>query len=139
MRAIRFRAWDTEKKEMLPPWSIWKTNLFGCDFACDLNLMQSTGLLDKNGKEIYELDKVSVPYINPMGKLCRDTENYKGVIRFIHGSFYVCKNEKEEKSLLSNWCERGETEYISNYGEYAELLDKTVLEIVGNEKEVKDV
>jgi hypothetical protein len=58
-RQIKFRAWDTERKIMLPSWSIWKINLIDCDFACNLILMQFTGLYDKNGKEIYEGDKVS--------------------------------------------------------------------------------
>ena len=58
MREIKFRAWHTEKKRMFPPWSIWKSNLHGYDDSCCLNLMQYTGLKDKNGKEIYEGDIV---------------------------------------------------------------------------------
>jgi len=58
MREIKFRAWHTEKKRMFPPWSIWKSNLHGYDDSCCLNLMQYTGLKDKNGKEIYEGDVI---------------------------------------------------------------------------------
>lgn len=59
MREIKFRAWDEERKEMLPPWSIWKTDLFHYERTYCLRLMQFTGLRDKNGKEIYEGDILS--------------------------------------------------------------------------------
>ena len=56
MREIKFRCWRISIKEMYPPASIWKMNLWGCDFTDDIILMQYTGLKDKNGKEIYEGD-----------------------------------------------------------------------------------
>ncbi len=58
MRDIKFRAWNTEKKIMYPPSSIWKMNLYDYEESYNLNLMQYTGLKDKNDKEIYEGDIV---------------------------------------------------------------------------------
>lgn len=61
MRQIKFRAWDYETQKMLG----WVTiaprihELYGYDKdddATSLEFMQFTGLLDKNGKEIYEGD-----------------------------------------------------------------------------------
>lgn len=63
MREIKFRAWDTEKKE-------WVESFAGFDFVEpdsqseafwlsapeSIKLMQYTGLKDKNDKEIYEGD-----------------------------------------------------------------------------------
>lgn len=60
MREIRFRVWDGE--DMISPdyidrhgYGHWKSN--SIPNASD-KLMQFTGLLDKNGKEIYEGDIV---------------------------------------------------------------------------------
>ena len=64
MREIKFRAWDYERKEMIQPESIiglegetTKQLVLSAPF---LTLMQFTGLHDKNGKEIYEGDIVSM-------------------------------------------------------------------------------
>lgn len=79
-REIKFRAWLNVQKEML------YEDLFGAEKfgGRDCEIMQFTGLKDKNGKEIYEGDIVAREQ-NPMTD---DTGYYEEVIpelqRFFH-------------------------------------------------------
>lgn len=70
MREIKFRAWDAESKEMLSDvydgmmiqMNNGQLGLYddvGEFIELDYPLMQFTGLLDKNGREIYEGDIVT--------------------------------------------------------------------------------
>lgn len=98
MRQIKFRAWDKISKILLTvinidfrkdrvkmctpdlPSNEWNNQLNMVD------LMQSTGLLDKNGKEIYEGDVI----INPA-----DPENKKWEVVFVTGKSKLGEHDDE--------------------------------------------
>jgi len=60
MREVKFRAWDNYDKKMVSWMEILENRSYTYDFMNNVlkNLIpqQFTGLLDKNGKEIYEGD-----------------------------------------------------------------------------------
>lgn len=126
-REIKFRAWDTETKEMSYDY-LSKHWLRVCIESPYVELMQYTGLKDKNGREIYEgdiLTSVEYPFQDE-GKY-----NYHGVIEWIdeEASFYMTKRlANPEKRGMSNGISQPiesieEFEVIGNIYENPELLE----------------
>lgn len=125
-RIIKFRAWDKEKRMMFEPSSIsWKNGvLWVCDahgenkleyelIAPNSQLMQFTGLLDRNGVLIYEGDIV---------KVRRDTRYSQEVVEFDGGAFYAgmhhgSSTKKRIKLLIPKM-----VEIIGNVFENPELI-----------------
>ena len=93
MREIKFRAYDKKEKkmhygnmEMFDDMIGFRFGHFGIDTSKeDIELMQSTGLKDKNGTEIYEGDIVRVP---TMG-INYSHDHIGGVVELIDGCFTV--------------------------------------------------
>jgi len=88
MREIKFRAWDKNKKVMTfvgeLAWLVGGLHFMDAG-ACqgfidkDAELMQFTGLKDKNGKEIYEGDLIKLDsFMPPVMQIC-----------FIEGAFCI--------------------------------------------------
>lgn len=67
-REIKFRAWDKRMSRMLFGVTPMSGSIWWNDGACfdscgkEYDVMQFTGLLDKNAKEIYEGDVVKIHY-----------------------------------------------------------------------------
>lgn len=129
MREFKFRAWDKWDKRMIQPhdgdfikWhamSNWK--------QC-LEVMQYTGLKDKNGVEIYEGDILTSPYypFQDDGKY-----NYHGVIEWDQdsASFYMTKRlvNRDKNGISDGISEPIEDiedfEVIGNIYENPEILE----------------
>ena len=125
----RFRAWDKHNQNMFAndELIIWNGNVYANDskkLSCnnlkgwsidDEYLMQSTGLKDKNGKEIFEGDIV-------------DYKGRKAVVKW-HGSYasFIYRFVDELNERVSEWhplfLAYYHFEIIGNIYENKELLD----------------
>ena len=124
----KFRAWDKKLQTMLDVslidfkkgvlvgehWKFGETNFMSFD---EIELMQSTGLLDKNGKEIFEGDIVRQVRTQPT----TENEIIIGVVTMIEGTWLIMNDCEQLASKL--WSETDENEIIGNIYENKELLD----------------
>lgn len=111
MRENKFRAWDSDNKYMLSLADVMYKNEYvtiqnGNTLRSEFKtiiLMQFTGLLDKNGKEIYEGDIIQATYPSMLEPLMRKRgERYEIIFRL--GAFkafdLATKNGDIEDSFL---------------------------------------
>ena len=83
----------------------------------DLNLMQSTGLVDKDGKEIFEGDIVRQVRTQPT----TENETITGLVTMLEGAWLIMNDCEQLASFL--WSETDENEIIGNIYENPELLE----------------
>ena len=129
MREIKFRAWDKEFNQYSP--RATQHPIKDINYLTDYVWEQFVGLLDKNGKEIYEGDiviqreEVKNPRTRESYKKPRFVER-KGIIVFQDGCFDF-KNERYSGQIR---CYMGygkgniQLEVIGNIHENGELLEK---------------
>lgn len=112
---FKFRAWDRGKEKMIAPHDgdFIKWHAMSNWQEC-LDVMQFTGLHDKNGVEIYEEDVVRWN-IN-------DTEII-GKVEFVLGGYDLYEIREDGKPWLVCWDHfRGDSEIVGNVYENPELL-----------------
>ena len=123
MREIKFRAWDKENEEMYDvamidvetgevAYTDHPTGYNADALLEQVELMQYTGLKDKNGKEIFE------------GDILRDTDSEIYYVDFIRGCFYLRTNYKSFPHLgWAEWLPMCEIDRLANPVDF---------EIIGN-------
>ncbi len=129
-RQIKFRAWDRFNESMLSPHDVngnkkdlsWFFSQFeeAVKGGNDLVLQQYTGLLDKNGKEIYEGDILNVCNGSINGRLWM--QKPYSVKYILDKGFDICMFcwDKDGNNIMdsTHWCE-----VIGNIYENPELLN----------------
>ena len=126
----KFRAWDGAKKEMFKDtFAITEsgqvvvveqefvTSPPDYVFVDYLTIMQSTGIKDKNGKEIFEGDVVRQVRTQPT----TENETITGVVTMLEGAWSIVNDNKQLASFL--WSETAENEIIGNVYENKEFLE----------------
>lgn len=108
MKTLKFRFYDKTKKSMRYFDSIW--NMPDPDYDFD-EIQQFTGLLDRNGKEIYEGD-----IIEPEEKGIRDSIYYQ--VFYCAPEFLI----KDNYGIINTFFRSWHWEVIGNIYENPELL-----------------
>lgn len=128
VREIKFRSWQDNQMLTQPLSGVYGTARFMGFLYEDAKVMQYTGLLDKNGKEIYEGDIVSLNYGMPP-KVDRLVIEYADdeVIADISVSGWWMRNVRPNgcsASLCKTY--EGDLEIIGNIYENKELSEDEV-------------
>lgn len=117
-----FRAWNKENKKMIDVdilnWNNGEIDFIGDGItfilkAKDIKLMQSTGLTDKNGKEIFEGDVVK------MAKNVYSEPTYYEVVRHRGGAYRL----ESKQYGCELWLRHTDCEIAGNIYENPELVE----------------
>lgn len=128
MREIKFRG--LHKGVLLPPESLTQSPLHRQWLGkIDAELMQYTGLKDKNGKEIYEGDVLVIKIALFYG----DEDKFKGVVGFQDGTFCLERIDQPERAKKQGYVERVRLWNDGEHDHYSlEIIETFEMEVIGN-------
>lgn len=127
----RFRAWHNELGRMMSIKNMWfqdsrieelelndaVMNDHITAYPDEIELMQSTGIKDKNGKEIFEGDIVRQVRTQPT----TENKTITGGVTMLEGAWVIMNDCEQLASYL--WSETDENEVLGNIYETPELLE----------------
>lgn len=148
MKRPKFRVWDKEEQKWyVPTYKAYKKELHDIDINLDgslsirtfdesgkyvtihesmfegrYELLQSTGLFDKNGKEIYESEIVDVSTVGGRFYL-------RGIVKKVKGGFYIEELTRSNVTPLTDFYFKGytntlEIKIIGNIYQDKDLLEE---------------
>ncbi len=113
--STRIRLWDKIGKTMLPSAPLWKVDFVHIEDLERYILMFETGLLDKNGKEIYEGDVLK--QLGGRGRL------WNAVAEFSFASFWARGHLKSDVVRLDIYLYGDGAKVIGNIHENGDLIN----------------
>lgn len=150
-RIIKFRAWDGSRMIMPDDGSYYQHYMSFCGgivqrssegmdcfgggdrwrVVSNLQLMQFTGLTDRNGVEIYEGDIVSISYVTPFGELTDDVD-FLTDVNHENGCFCIFSSYlKAEREPIYNALLKSSGRYVPNHGNI-KIIEGFIGEVIGN-------
>ena len=113
-------TYDDNKQHVIADFGMYNETEYSGTEIINYKLMQSIGLFDTNGVEIFEGDVVNAyDYDYDEGKIYKTTDS-TGVIIYKENSFYL----KDEEGIFNNmWVNAEEIEIIGNIYQNKELVE----------------
>lgn len=131
-RVIKFRAWDG--KRMTTSGIMFNSSTGNIESAANMPVMQSTGMHDINGVEIYEGDIVDIDGGKIYGKFLAKVDFYNGIFGYMN---MTCKSitppedwKHDHPITDSGWFFGGFSQLGG--GGYAKHDDVSYVEVIGN-------
>ena len=141
MRPLQFKVFDKKHNEFVADGEVMDLIYSaGCnsfmfdndnyDIPKHARFLEFSGLQSFDNEDIYEGMVVSVPYIDPSGKLHQSEEDFKAIVVFKNGRFELERKEIDNHSL-SDFIRTETGKYVPNYGNITIYSKQTNLKIVG--------
>lgn len=126
MREIKFRG--VHKGILLPPESLTQSpNHRQWLGKLDVELLQYTGLKDKNGTEIYEGYVLDIK-----GATCNEYD-FKGIVSFYEGTFCLASLSQSDYAKKNGYLERVQFWDDGCHDHYSlEMIESFEMEVIGN-------